>query len=356
MVDGDVSFVLKVEEVTAKTQENKRNYNNFVALKLAFLQQRVTIKLYLTRYFQIHGLSDQADQSAAKSAELLVRAVACKLSEPARSPFLPPDSLKVLALSAFHPGVSEHNLRFDLNALEAAIHVETFGDPEVSVKRNPRNHSLIVRWGPVSGSQLFHTTGTTQLMGVRASPARQLEALADLLTRHPHVVVPAAGKVRRRGLPRQPTKVGHADLSAALGKRSRGPACNQQRPVKRLASVPAVPRGPGDPFTLTRRFLVAPPVVEARVDIGGDSCDAGALGALGGDGGGDAGNEEGDDLCALVSLLQDDALTEDLCRLVAQASEPSTIPGDDLCAEPCASWGTVSDDFPGIFEFESPCA
>mmetsp|Transcript_15859 Transcript_15859/g.37507 ORF Transcript_15859/g.37507 Transcript_15859/m.37507 type:complete len:317 (+) Transcript_15859:536-1486(+) len=126
-------------------------------------------------------------------------------------------NLRVMSLSAFHEGVSEHGLQFDVDALEKAYLAE---HPELELKRNQRNNSLVVRLGPKLGSQIFYTTGTTQLMGVRGDPNLHLTTLRRLLALHPAaVVVNTLGRKRRRG--RAPATVQLGAPTASAPKRRR---------------------------------------------------------------------------------------------------------------------------------------
>mmetsp|Transcript_36082 Transcript_36082/g.83740 ORF Transcript_36082/g.83740 Transcript_36082/m.83740 type:complete len:273 (-) Transcript_36082:216-1034(-) len=174
-----------------------RRGTNFLVLKLKFLDMNVSAKIYTSRYVQLFGFKDtviEAEDAALFLLDLLLRVI----NMVAPDPFQAPAELDVMARSAFHIGVSELGMCFDLSVIEALLReVAATSQPSMEVNRNARNGSVIVRHAG-EGSQIFHSTGTLQLMGVRGRPAHFLEATRQLLLNHPEALIHATRKRKKR--------------------------------------------------------------------------------------------------------------------------------------------------------------
>mmetsp|Transcript_59328 Transcript_59328/g.140078 ORF Transcript_59328/g.140078 Transcript_59328/m.140078 type:complete len:358 (+) Transcript_59328:176-1249(+) len=184
-VAGETSELL-ITDVTVQP-------NKFVIVKGALHGTNVSLKVYLTSYLQLFGLKDTAKATADVHAAALISWIINLLNAQGMS--LAASTPSVLAMSAFHVGVSESGYRFDADALEAVLRTVA---PTAMISRNPRNNSVVVRHGPASGSQIFHATGTTQLMGVRSEPNEYMTALRLLIAANPHVLIPQDKKRKRR--------------------------------------------------------------------------------------------------------------------------------------------------------------
>mmetsp|Transcript_29020 Transcript_29020/g.67280 ORF Transcript_29020/g.67280 Transcript_29020/m.67280 type:complete len:478 (-) Transcript_29020:414-1847(-) len=179
--------------------------SNFVVLKFSCAGLHLSLKLYHTRYFQVFGLGDTVQPNgepllALAAAELVVRFIMSKLNELEGQRFSHVNQLKMMAMSAFHPGVSEVGMCFNVPALEPVLQAHVKTQPEMAVTRNDRNHSLVLRLGQKLGSQLFHGTGTTQLMGTRVPPEEVLSRLRALVVANPKIVMRTEKKRKRRAV------------------------------------------------------------------------------------------------------------------------------------------------------------
>mmetsp|Transcript_34914 Transcript_34914/g.81530 ORF Transcript_34914/g.81530 Transcript_34914/m.81530 type:complete len:250 (+) Transcript_34914:495-1244(+) len=109
------------------------------------------------------------------------------------------DSVRVLSRSAFHAGVADLGLCLDLDQLQTVLSSLC---PTATFSRSLRNKSLVMRNGSVVGAQIFHGTGTTQLMGARSEPAWHLELFRKALLDFSGVVLLSQNRRRRRRAPK----------------------------------------------------------------------------------------------------------------------------------------------------------
>eukprot|EP00294_Goniomonas_avonlea_P003246 CAMPEP_0114551748 /NCGR_PEP_ID=MMETSP0114-20121206/6766_1 /TAXON_ID=31324 /ORGANISM="Goniomonas sp, Strain m" /LENGTH=481 /DNA_ID=CAMNT_0001736597 /DNA_START=108 /DNA_END=1554 /DNA_ORIENTATION=+ len=203
LVDGSFVGVMEVDGVVTQQKDNSKQLFNFIVIKFRFvtLSLNVSFKLYTTGYFQAFGFADTPKYSADRVADLVLRWAAAKINDQGRNPellgFVAP--LKTMALSAFHEGVSGSGLRFDIDALERAFTAVHKTNPDLVISRNHRNHSLVVRLGKKAGSQIFHGTGTIQLMGYREHPSHALARLRELAAEYPDIaIINVDGKLRKK--------------------------------------------------------------------------------------------------------------------------------------------------------------
>mmetsp|Transcript_35424 Transcript_35424/g.82458 ORF Transcript_35424/g.82458 Transcript_35424/m.82458 type:complete len:304 (+) Transcript_35424:280-1191(+) len=168
-------------------------HSKFVVVKAQFDKIKVSFKIYLSTSMQLFGFKDTGRASAEVYASSLVSYLTQSLQT--RGLGITADAAEVLAVSAFHVGVSECGYRFDVDALEAVLR-SSVGAARIT--RNSRNNSVVIRHGPTSGSQIFHATGTMQLMGVRTSTEEYLAATRVLLAGNSHVLVAQDKKRKRR--------------------------------------------------------------------------------------------------------------------------------------------------------------
>mmetsp|Transcript_21988 Transcript_21988/g.51564 ORF Transcript_21988/g.51564 Transcript_21988/m.51564 type:complete len:427 (+) Transcript_21988:1002-2282(+) len=191
--------------------------------------------MYRHRYFQLFGFAD--GEIAAEDAAAVVARFALRKINELRAPCLTGCTpLQSVSLSAIHDGVARYGLGFDLDVLHDAL---AAADPGLSCSRHSRNHSLIVNFGKGLGSQIYHATGTIQIMGVRSRPSQHAIALSDLLAANPAIVITPLKKRRVRiHQPTARTKRHTLGLSPTDGK----PEPSSKKRGKPEPATPALPQ------------------------------------------------------------------------------------------------------------------
>jgi len=186
-VSDDVSVDLRITDVTVQ-------HKKFMIVKAQTTTGNISFKVYFSSLLQLFGLKDTQVAPAESYAAALIAWVVDSLNYHSRLTIVaePPD---ILAMSAFHVAVSECGYRFDTDALESILGTAF---PTAKVKRNTSNNSVLLNHTKTSGTQIFHSTGTTQLMGVRSEPDEYLAALRLLIAANPHVLIPQDKKRKRR--------------------------------------------------------------------------------------------------------------------------------------------------------------
>jgi len=177
------------------------NPGNFAILKFTLLDlPKVTLKVYQRRDLQIYGLRDtildEKQVTAHELAHIVSGFALSRLNEMLGSQFTHLHKLEMMAVFGSHPGVKDARLSFDLPVLQQLL--SSAQKPGQTVTRNERNHSVILSMGKKLGSQIFHGTGTIQLMGTRVPADQVLIQLRQLVTSHPEVLLPTEEKRKRR--------------------------------------------------------------------------------------------------------------------------------------------------------------
>jgi len=214
---------IEIDDVQLEASRAQKT-TNFILLKLKIMDMNVSVKIYHSRYVQLFGFKDTAVE-AENAALFVVGFLTSLINDGVTPPFDPPTGVTVMAISAFHVGVSELGMCFDLDVLERALRATAATQPNMTIRRNTRNHSLILRLGEKCGSQLFHGTGTLQLMGIREPPASFLAATKALLERHPDALLGSTKKRKKRHNMLTgasfPTPTTNAPMESAPCKRAR---------------------------------------------------------------------------------------------------------------------------------------
>lgn len=190
IVDGLFSSTFRIENIS---EQQKKSGSNFILIKGSLLMTNVTAKIYHTGYVQLYGLCDRISLTSDEMGHVLMGFLSEKLSQ--KYDVTGYSELRVISLSAFHPGVSEDNACFDLEAMERVM-AKSF--PEMSLSHNGRNKSLIVRKGDKAGSMQIYSTGTFQLMGVKEDPQSYLDLMVAIVTASPEVLVAGSKKRKQR--------------------------------------------------------------------------------------------------------------------------------------------------------------
>lgn len=188
--EGQFSTTFKIEDIT---EQQKKTGSNFIVIKGIFLSTNVTAKIYHTGYVQLYGLCDRPNLTSDEMGHVLMGFLSMTLS--GKFDISGYSALKVISLSAFHPGVSEDNVSFDLGAMEKAL---ARSYPKMTLSHNARNKSVVVRKGEKSGSMQVYSTGTFQLLGVKEDPQVYLDLMVKTIAENPEVIQAGSRKRKQR--------------------------------------------------------------------------------------------------------------------------------------------------------------
>lgn len=198
-VDSTFSVTVVVEEIVAQHKDQKNlDLLNYIVVKLNMFDNNITFKIYRNRYFQLFGIADTEVFSASTMLEWIIRFLISKLNEQSRVVGPPSSPPVLLALSANHRGISENGMRFNLEEVERAFSDIHKGNPHFKITKNARNNSLVVHIGKKAGSQIYHGSGTVQLLGFRSPPETALEALRVMISEWPECVIASQTAVKLR--------------------------------------------------------------------------------------------------------------------------------------------------------------